>query len=146
MLTDGLAEHADVVFPAESYAEKEGTVTHPDGRLQRVRRRGRAPAPTRPGWRVIAELARAPRASISTCCTEREASQRLFDAVPFYAGLTLEEIGGRGVRWQERARACGDAGRAATAGPKQLGARRRDDASPARKSTRHPAADARTGP
>jgi NADH-quinone oxidoreductase subunit G len=22
--------------------------------------------------------------------------------VPFYAGLTLEEIGGRGVRWQER--------------------------------------------
>ena len=30
------------------------------------------------------------------------ASRRLFDAVPFYAGLTLEEIGGRGVRWQER--------------------------------------------
>jgi NADH-quinone oxidoreductase subunit G len=24
------------------------------------------------------------------------------DAVPFYAGITLEEIGGRGVRWQER--------------------------------------------
>jgi NADH-quinone oxidoreductase subunit G len=22
--------------------------------------------------------------------------------VPFYAGLTLEEIGGKGVRWQER--------------------------------------------
>jgi len=22
--------------------------------------------------------------------------------VPFYAGLTLEEIGGRGVRWQQR--------------------------------------------
>ena len=30
-------DHADVVFPAESYAEKEGTVTHPDGRLQRLR-------------------------------------------------------------------------------------------------------------
>ena len=30
------------------------------------------------------------------------ASRRLFEAVPFYAGLTLEEIGGRGVRWQER--------------------------------------------
>jgi NADH-quinone oxidoreductase subunit G len=24
------------------------------------------------------------------------------EAVPFYAGITLEEIGGRGVRWQER--------------------------------------------
>jgi NADH-quinone oxidoreductase subunit G len=33
------------------------------------------------------------------------ASQQLFDAVPFYAGLTLDEIGGRGVRWQERERA-----------------------------------------
>jgi len=36
-LTPALEEHATVVFPAESYAEKEGTVTHPDGRLQRVR-------------------------------------------------------------------------------------------------------------
>ena len=33
------------------------------------------------------------------------ASQQLFDAVPFYAGLTLEEIGGKGVRWQERPQA-----------------------------------------
>src|SRR5437763_5042197 len=33
------------------------------------------------------------------------ASAQLFDAVPFYAGLTLDEIGGRGVRWQERAAA-----------------------------------------
>ena len=51
-------EHADVVFPAEAYAEKEGTVTHPDGRVQRAapgdrppgrgaRRRGRC-SPTSP--------------------------------------------------------------------------------------------------
>jgi NADH-quinone oxidoreductase subunit G len=37
-LTDALRERADVVFPAEAYPEKEGTVTHPDGRRQRVRR------------------------------------------------------------------------------------------------------------
>ncbi len=36
-LTEGIREHATVVFPAESYAEKEGTLTHPDGRLQRLR-------------------------------------------------------------------------------------------------------------
>jgi NADH-quinone oxidoreductase subunit G len=30
------------------------------------------------------------------------ASQVLFDAIPFYAGLTLDEIGGRGVRWPAR--------------------------------------------
>ena len=37
--------HADVVFPAESYAEKEGTVTHPDGRLQRAAPGSPAPGP-----------------------------------------------------------------------------------------------------
>jgi NADH-quinone oxidoreductase subunit G len=29
------------------------------------------------------------------------ASSQLFAAVPFYAGLTLDELGGRGVRWPE---------------------------------------------
>ncbi len=37
MFENASTRHADVVFPAESYAEKEGTVTHPDGRLQRLR-------------------------------------------------------------------------------------------------------------
>ena len=46
-LTDGIREHANVVFPAESYAEKEGTVTHPDGRIQRLR-----PAVAHPGRRA----------------------------------------------------------------------------------------------
>ncbi len=39
-----------MVFPAESYAEKEGTVTHPDGRLQRVRQAIAHPAEVRSGW------------------------------------------------------------------------------------------------
>jgi NADH-quinone oxidoreductase subunit G len=30
------------------------------------------------------------------------ALKQLVEAVPFYAGLTLEEVGGRGVRWHER--------------------------------------------
>jgi NADH-quinone oxidoreductase subunit G len=29
-------------------------------------------------------------------------TEAVVDVVPFYAGITLEEIGGRGVRWQER--------------------------------------------
>ena len=29
-------------------------------------------------------------------------SSHVFGSVPFYEGLTLEEIGGRGVRWQDR--------------------------------------------
>jgi NADH-quinone oxidoreductase subunit G len=30
------------------------------------------------------------------------ATTQLFEAVPFYAGLTLEEIGGKGLRWPAR--------------------------------------------
>jgi len=29
-------------------------------------------------------------------------SEQVFNAVPFYDGLTLDEIGGRGIRWQGR--------------------------------------------
>jgi NADH-quinone oxidoreductase subunit G len=103
-LTDGLRAHADVVFPAEAYAEKEGTVVHPDGRLQRLRpavaRVGEFGS-TRAGWQVLADLASRLDLDLGVL-TGSMASQQLFDAIPFYAGLTLEEIGGRGVRWQER--------------------------------------------
>ncbi|HTA04740.1 MAG TPA: molybdopterin-dependent oxidoreductase [Solirubrobacteraceae bacterium] len=101
LLSPGLAEHANVIFPAGSYAEKEGTVTHPDGRLQRVRQAVAEAGATRPGWRVIAELSLRLGTDLDVY-DAKEASQQLFDAVPFYAGVTLEEIGGRGVRWQER--------------------------------------------
>jgi NADH-quinone oxidoreductase subunit G len=39
------------------------------------------------------------------------ASAQLFDSVPFYAGLTLDEIGGKGIRWQEREAAAAYPGR-----------------------------------
>jgi NADH-quinone oxidoreductase subunit G len=103
-LTEGLRAHANVVFPAESYAEKEGTIVHPDGRIQRLRPAISRPDETRPEWSVIVELARRCGLELGVL-TGPMASRQLFDAVPFYAGLTLEEIGGRGVRWQERAAA-----------------------------------------
>jgi NADH-quinone oxidoreductase subunit G len=101
VLTEGLAEHANVIFPAESHAEKEGTVVHPDGRLQRLRTAIARPGGVRSGWSVIAEIAK--RSGLDTgVLTSPMAFAQLVEAVPFYRGLTLEEIGGRGVRWQER--------------------------------------------
>jgi NADH-quinone oxidoreductase subunit G len=100
-LTDALREHASVVLPAQAYAEKEGTVVHPDGRLQRLRPAVAHPGSTRAQWQVIVELAGRIGLDLEVL-TGSMASQQLFDAVPFYAGLTLEEIGGKGVRWQQR--------------------------------------------
>jgi NADH-quinone oxidoreductase subunit G len=100
-LTSGVRAHANVVFPAESYGEKEGTVVHPDGRLQRLRQAIAHPGSTRAGWSVLADVAARLDLDLGVL-TPSMASQQLFDAVPFYTGVTLEEIGGRGVRWQER--------------------------------------------
>jgi NADH-quinone oxidoreductase subunit G len=55
-LTDALREQADVVLPAEAYPEKEGTVTHPDGRIQRVRRAVRHIGDTRDERQVLDDL------------------------------------------------------------------------------------------
>jgi NADH-quinone oxidoreductase subunit G len=119
VLTEGIAAHADVVFPAESYAEKEGTVTHPDGRLQRLRAAIAHPGQVRASWSVIAELSRRIGLDLGVL-TSPMAFRQLTEAVPFLSGLTLEELAGHGVRWQERPEAsampAGAYGRAPLAG------------------------------
>jgi NADH-quinone oxidoreductase chain G len=100
-LEEGIAEHADVILPAESYAEREGTVVHPDGRLQRVRQTVAHPGEVRPVWWQLEQILDA-LGHGTGARTAPMVSEQLFKAVPFYDGLTLDEIGGRGIRWQER--------------------------------------------
>ena len=99
-MSETLRDHATVVFPAESYAEKEGTVTHPDGRVQRLRRAIGHSGDTRSEWQVIAALATELGLDLGVL-TGSMASKQVFAATPEYAGLTLEALGGRGVRWPE---------------------------------------------
>jgi NADH-quinone oxidoreductase subunit G len=100
-LTEGVRDHATVVFPAESYAEKEGTVVHPDGRVQRLRRAIGHQGQTRDGWQVISDIAGRLGLDLGVLVGPM-ATQQLVEAVGFYSGLTLEEVGGDGVRWPER--------------------------------------------
>jgi NADH-quinone oxidoreductase subunit G len=93
-------EYADVVFPLESHAEKDGTVTHPEGRLQRVRPSAKRPGDIHAGWMALAELSAAVGHETGIHSAP-EALAALTDAVPFYAGLTDAEIAGRGIRWQD---------------------------------------------
>jgi NADH-quinone oxidoreductase subunit G len=104
VLTEGILEHASVVFPAESHAEKEGTVVHPDGRIQRLRMAIAHPEEVRASWSVLADVARRVGHDLGVG-TSAMAFAQLVEAVPFYAGLTLDEIGGRGVRWPAREQA-----------------------------------------
>ena len=91
---------ADVVLPLETHAEKDGTVTHPDGRLQRVRPSASRPEAVRPNWQVLSELSAA-LGHDTGIDSQPTAFAALTDAVPFYNGITDADIGGQGIRWQD---------------------------------------------
>ncbi|HEX7059422.1 MAG TPA: NADH-quinone oxidoreductase subunit NuoG [Solirubrobacterales bacterium] len=97
---------ADVVFPLETHAEKDGTVTHPDGRLQRVRPSAARPGDIRPNWGILAELALA--LGLDTGVNSQpSAFAAIAESVSFYSGIDDAVIGGRGIRWQDRPAASG---------------------------------------
>ena len=100
MNANDTTEFADVVFPLESHAEKDGTVTHPEGRLQRVRPSAERPGDIHPGWMALAELSAAIGHETGIHAAP-EALEAITEAVPFYEGLTDSKIGGRGIRWQD---------------------------------------------
>jgi len=91
---------ADVVFPLETHAEKDGTVTHPDGRLQRVRPSAGRPGEVLPNIQVLAALSAA-LGHDTGIDSQPSAFAALKAAVPFYADVDDAELGGRGLRWQE---------------------------------------------
>jgi NADH-quinone oxidoreductase subunit G len=92
---------ANIVLPLEGYGEKDGTVTHPDGRIQRLRRTVDVPDGVRLGWHWLLELSAALGQDLGIS-NEPELLKALAEEVPIYSGLTHEELGGQGVRWQER--------------------------------------------
>jgi NADH-quinone oxidoreductase subunit G len=92
---------SDVVLPLETHAEKDGTVTHPDGRLQRVRPSASRPENVLPNIIVLSELAE--KLGLATGIdSQPTAFQALTNAVSFYNGIEDEQVGGRGLRWQDR--------------------------------------------
>jgi NADH-quinone oxidoreductase subunit G len=91
---------ADVVLPLETHAEKDGTVTHPDGRLQRVRPSAGRPGDIRPNVLVLSQLAEN-LGLVTGIDSQPTAFAALTEAVSFYNGITDEQIGGRGLRWQD---------------------------------------------
>jgi len=50
--------YANVILPAASFAEKDGTFTNSDRRVQRVRMALEPPGSARPDWEIVSDLAR----------------------------------------------------------------------------------------
>jgi predicted molibdopterin-dependent oxidoreductase YjgC len=61
--------YADVILPAASFAEKDGTFTNSDRRVQRVCKAIAPPGQARADWEIVADLA---RRSITRICQESD--------------------------------------------------------------------------
>jgi NADH-quinone oxidoreductase subunit G len=96
-LTD-LAKRADVVLPALSFAEREGTFTSGDRRVQRFYRALPGLGQGKPDWWIVQEVARRLGATWNYANTGQifaEIAQR----IPSYAALSYEAIGHVEAQW-----------------------------------------------
>jgi NADH-quinone oxidoreductase subunit G len=90
-LTD-TARLADVVLPAASFAEREGTFTNAERRVQRFYPAVPAPGEARPDWWILAEIARRMGYDWGYV-TAADVLAEIRQAVPLYAGVTEEAPG-----------------------------------------------------
>jgi formate dehydrogenase major subunit len=89
---------ADVVLPSACFAEKDGTFSNTERRVQRIRKAVEAPGEAKADWQIIAELATKLGYSMSYSSAE-EIMGEINGVTPSYAGITYERIEGEGIQW-----------------------------------------------
>ncbi|MFK5883515.1 MAG: formate dehydrogenase subunit alpha [Candidatus Izemoplasma sp.] len=95
------AELADVVLPAASYAEKDGTFTNTERRVQRVRKAIEPVGNSKPDGLIIQELMNLlgyPQGILSPS----ETMDELAKLTPIYQGVSYDRIDDIGLQWPVR--------------------------------------------
>jgi len=89
------AEFADVILPASSYLEKDGTYTNTDRRVQRGRKVFDPPGEARVDWEVVQDLAR--RLGLDwSYQSPQEVFDEMVPLMPDYTNLTYDNLGSTG--------------------------------------------------
>ncbi|HEU4874757.1 MAG TPA: molybdopterin-dependent oxidoreductase, partial [Pyrinomonadaceae bacterium] len=78
---------ADVVLPAASYAEQDGTFTNNDGLVQRVRQSIAPLHQSKPDWMIVAQLARELGVDFGYEMSASAVFREIGERVPAYAGM-----------------------------------------------------------
>jgi len=85
------ARRADVVLPAVSFAERDGTYTNAERRVQRFYASLPVTADARPDWEIVSDMGR--RMGMDWHYrTAGEVMEELARSVPAYAGMTYERL------------------------------------------------------
>ena len=100
------AEVADVVLPAASFAEKDGTFTNSERRVQRVRKAVDAPGVSRPDWQIICDAARRLSSELGLGVEDQfafghpsEIWDEMASLTPLLAGIDYDRLDSGGIQW-----------------------------------------------
>lgn len=93
------AELADIVLPATSYAEKDGTFTSTDRRVQVMRKVIEPIGESRPDWQIICDLARKMGSEEFEYSSPSEVMDEIASLTPIYGGITYERLNQTGLQW-----------------------------------------------
>lgn len=92
------AKLADVVLPGASFAEKTGTFTNTERRVQMVNKAIDPIGKSKADWRIICDLAGRMGYHFIYKSTS-EVMKEIASLTPQYAGITHERLGTRGMQW-----------------------------------------------
>jgi formate dehydrogenase alpha subunit len=94
---------ADVILPAAAFAEKDGTYTSTERRVQKCRKAIPAPGEARPDWQIISLLANKMGYDFPYRSTE-EINEEMTSLTPIYGGMHYDRLGNYGLQWPCRDR------------------------------------------
>jgi formate dehydrogenase alpha subunit len=94
------AEMADVVLPGASFAEKDGTFTGTDRRIQRVRKAIEPVGDSKPDWEIISELAQRMGGEGFNFGSPKDVTDEIASVSPIYGGVSYERLDNEGfLQW-----------------------------------------------
>ncbi len=91
------AKYADVVLPAASFAEKDGTFTNAERRIQRLRTGIKSPGEAKTDFAIFQQLLK--KLQKVAPATPAAAFGELTTEISGYAGILYEQIGAQGQVW-----------------------------------------------
>ena len=92
------AELAHVVLPGVSFAEKDGTFTNTERRVQRVRKAINPVGNARPDWQIICDLSTRLGYPMEYATTA-DIMAEMASVTPSYGGITYDRIDHLGLQW-----------------------------------------------
>jgi formate dehydrogenase major subunit/formate dehydrogenase alpha subunit len=98
-LHDMTRKHADVVFPASSFAEKDGTFTNTERRISRVREAAPLPGDARGDREIILLMAKALGAQWPEYQDAESVWNELADLAPAWYGVRYDRLEENGIQW-----------------------------------------------